>query len=430
MRTFAELVDGKSRVINDFLNADNLSNRRFNSLGTCVSFIHSFADHGRNQVRSFGKSINGAQSNFDSFHGVVDEALLFDNCACGAGDGLSNLLGRLRALMSRGGELFGGGGELACRVAGLLNNLAYGLAHFANGKSHCSEFVCAIGVKQIGAAEVAVFEKVQSLDHVAERIGDGFGNREAEEQQDNESAAESNEQIASSRLNALIAALNRVVRILVSFFLNSQNGFARCNRIRHNVTLIVFESGGSVVGDSLKVATDGRAHCHHFIAGVFEFGIFAFGSVNLSTSLRVVFDYLFVKSQRLVQFFNRAIVFIDTGLEQGGVCCQRCQNDLNLSITHGMTAPTDFKDAFQVRLADCVQIGLRLHDGEVADESDDDHTDDCDKVENQQLVRNPHIVHPRHKNISPFSWRVKKFFSLETLRREPCPANRPSQLSG
>ena len=296
MRTFAELVDSQSRIINDFLNTDNLSNRSLNSLSTGVSLIHSFTNHRRNQVGCFGKGFNGSHCNVDGVHGVVDKSLLFNNRARRTCNRLRNLFRSLGTLMSTCSKFFGRSRELAGGVACLLNNFAYSLAHFADGKSHCAKFVFAVGVKQISTTEVAVFEQVQSLNHIGKRIGNGFGNHRAEENQDNNCAAEYEEQIADSGVNAFVGTFNRVFGILISLLLNNQNCAARRNGIRHYVTLIKIHRCISVSGNRCSIAARRRTHLHHFIAAGFELSPFTFCGVNLSASLRIVFDNFFVES--------------------------------------------------------------------------------------------------------------------------------------
>ena len=43
------------------------------------------------------------------------------------------------------------------------------------------------------------------------------------------------------------------------------------------------------------------------------------------------------------------------------------------------------------------------------------HSENCDDVENQQLIRNPHIIHPRHKTIPPLNLQRKIFSNLGSL---------------
>ena len=122
-----------------------------------------------------------------------------------------------------------------------MDDLAYRLTHIADGESHCAEFVSAVCVKQIGTAEVAVFEQVKSLNHIAERVGDGFGNREAEENQQDECTANDKEQVADGNGNAFVGAFNCGVRICVGFLLDNQNRVARRNGVRHDFILIEVE---------------------------------------------------------------------------------------------------------------------------------------------------------------------------------------------
>ena len=101
-----------------------------------------------------------------------------------------------------------------------MNQFADSLAHFANSKSHSSELVAAVSVKQIGAAEIAIFEQVQSLNHIAERIGNSFGDRNAHKNQDNESAAERDKQIANGSRNAFVTGFDCLVGIFIGLLLN------------------------------------------------------------------------------------------------------------------------------------------------------------------------------------------------------------------
>ena len=197
---------------------------------------------------------------------------------------------------------------MVCRVAGLLNDFAYGLAHVTKCICHFAEFVCAVNVKQTGKTEVTALEQFQSFNHVFKRSGDGFGNGEAEENQDDKRDAESNEQVANRRVNAFVTAFNRVVRILISLLLNCQNRITGRNGEGHDITLIEIQRIGSVSCDCLYIGVDGRTHGEHFVAAGFELRPFAFCRVNLSTSLRVIFDDFFVESQGLVKFFYRVFV--------------------------------------------------------------------------------------------------------------------------